>query len=463
MSVLKLATLRPVPAPHEDLARRLAVSAWHRPAIARAQAWLAAGPQRGSLTVRRVPFGELAGWSVTPGSGDLAHDSGRLFAVRGIQVRTNHGHVPLWWQPIIHQPETAIIGFLAKEFDGVLHLLAQVKTEPGNVNPAQLAPTVQATRGGYLRSHAVPYLEYFLQRRGRVLVDVLQSEPGSWVLGRQNRNMVLEVSDDIEHDDGFAWLTLGQIYELMKHPHLVDVDTRTVLACLPLPAGPPTWHGGPATPLSLASGSGHRSGVSGWLARRQAHCQLSTSLVPLNHVLHWHRRPWEICHRTGRYFSVIGVAVTAADAEVPTWCQPLLEPCGDGLVAFVLHRGAEGLRVLVHADVRPGYRQAPEIGPSVRCTPRNFAGSPRRQPEFVDLVLSDDVIVRYDVAQSEEGGRFHHAVTRHLIVEVSDPTPLGTPPDYIWITPAELNDRIRSGSQVNSEARSLFGCLQAVW
>lgn len=121
------------------------------------------------------------------------------------------------------------------------------------------------------------------------------------------------------------------------------------------------------------------------------------------------------------------------------------------------------LRVLVHADVRPGYRQVVEIGPSVRCTPPNFAESPRRQPAFVDLVLSDDVVVHYDVPQSEEGGRFHHAVTRHLIVEVGDPAALGTPPDYFWVTPAELNHRIRSGCQVNSEARSLFACLQAVW
>ena len=468
MSAPKLAALRPAQTVQEDLARRLAVSAWHRPATARLQEWMATCRQRSPQAVRRVPFGELAGWSVAPGSGDLVHDSGRFFAVRGIQVRTNHGHVPQWWQPIIHQPETGILGFLAKEFNGVLHLLAQVKTEPGNVNPAQLSPTVQATRSNYLRAHrgaAVPYLEYFLQRRGQVLVDVLQSEQGSWFLGKQNRNMVLEVTEDIEHDDDFAWLTLGQIYELMRHPNLVNMDTRTVLACLPIRAEPPDWHAGPAAPLSLASGSGaehHRSGMSGWLARRKAHYQLSTSLVPLNHVLDWHRRPWEICHRTGKYFSIVGVAVAATNREVRTWCQPLLQPCGDGLVAFVIHRGAEGLRVLVHADVRPGYRHVVEIGPTVQCTPLNFADSPGRQPEFVDLVLSEDVVVHYDVPQSEEGGRFHHAVTRHLIVEVSDPAALGTPPDYFWITLAELSDRIRSGFQVNIEARSLFACLQTL-
>ena len=40
-----------------------------------------------------------------------------------------------------------------------------------------------------------------------------QSENGSWFLGKRNRNMVVEVLDDVEHDDNFAWLTLGQIHE----------------------------------------------------------------------------------------------------------------------------------------------------------------------------------------------------------------------------------------------------------
>jgi oxidase EvaA len=468
LAMVRPAQLRPAQAQRQDLTRRLAVSARHRAAIARLEAWLADCRQRSPLTVRQVRFGELAGWSFQPGSGDLVHDSGRFFAVRGIEVRTNHGHVPQWWQPIIHQPETGILGFLAKEFDGVLHLLAQVKTEPGNVNPAQLSPTVQATRSNYLRAHhgaAVPYLEYFLQRRGRVLVDVLQSEQGSWFLGKQNRNMVLEVTDDLEHDENFAWLTLGQMYELMKRPNVVNMDTRTVLACLPLSSGPGEGHAGSATPRPPENGwDVERPGpdLTGWLTSRRDHYQLSTSLVPLSRVPDWHRGPETICHRTGKYFNIIGVAVTATNREVRAWCQPLLQPCGDGLVAFVLHRGAEGLRVLAHADVRPGYRHVIEIGPTVQCTPLNFADDPERRPEFLDLVLSEDVVVHYDVTQCEEGGRFHHAITRHLIVEVAEHAAPPLPPDYFWATLTELNNRIRSGCEVNIEARSLFACIQAL-
>jgi oxidase EvaA len=97
----------------------------------------------------------------------------------------------------------------------------------------------------------------------------------------------------------------------------------------------------------------------------------------------------------------------------------------------------------------------------VQCTPANFAHASRR-PEYLDLVLSSDVTVRYDVVQSEEGGRFDHAVTRHLLVEVDQDFPLTTGPDYRWVTLAQLKALMRSSYQVNIEARSLVACLHAL-
>lgn len=399
-----------------------------------------------------MPFERLASWSFAPGSGDLVHDSGRFFSIRGVHVRTNHGHVREWWQPIIHQPEEGILGFLVKELDGVLHFLAQVKVEPGNLNAAQLSPTVQATPSNYLRVHngsSVPFLEHFVERHDRLLVDVPQSENGSWFLGKRNRNMVVEVLDDVEHDDNFAWLTLGQIHELMLRPNLVNMDVRTVLSCLPLPSpGPtPAWS---------------EVQLSEWLAGRRARYELATTLVPLRSVVGWKRRDDEIRHESGNYFRIVGVSVAATNREVRGWCQPLLEPCGPGLAAFVVSRFEDVLHVLARADVRPGYRDTVEIGPTVQCTPRNFASRPEHLPELAELALSDSVVVRYDVPHSEEGGRFRHAVTRHLIVEIDHGAALSTPPDYFWLTPAQLQGRLRTSCQVNIEARSLLACLQAL-
>jgi NDP-hexose 2,3-dehydratase len=457
MSVDVAARLKPERAlPDADLADRLAVSAARRPdGTAPLESWIDARRRRSPFQVERVPFDELHGWRFAPGSGDLVHDSGRFFSVQGIQVQTDYGPVPEWSQPILDQPDRAILGILAREIDGVLHFLMQAKMEPGNENTVQISPTVQATPSNYLRAHngrCASYVEYFAEPgRGRVLVDVLQSEQGSWFRGKRNRNVVMEITGVVEHHDDFVWLTLGELYALLRLPNVVNMDSRTVLSCLPLTA-----------PGSDDLGISSTLEVSSWLTGRKARYELTTSQVPLRSLADWERTSDEIRHSSGRYFSIIGVNVRATNREVRQWCQPLLAPRGEGLVAFIARRIDGVLHVLARADLRPGYRDVVELGPTIQCTPENFDGHPERRPALLDLVLSGDANVRFDVRQSEEGGRFHRAVTRHMIVEVGDDFPLATSADYAWITPAQLQGLIRSSYQVNIEARSLFACLNAM-
>jgi oxidase EvaA len=61
---------------------------------------------------------------------------------------------------------------------------------------------------------------------------------------------------------------------------------------------------------------------------------------------------------------------------------------------------------------------------------------------------------------SEEGGRFHHALTRHLVVEVDDDFPLEVPPDFAWLTMSQLGELARNSYQLDIEARSLLLCLR---
>lgn len=443
----------------EDLADRLAVSARHRPAgTALLEEWIAERRRRRPFAVARVPFDRLEGWRFASGSGDLVHRSGRFFSVQGVHVETDYGPVAEWSQPILDQPDRAILGILAREIDGVLHFLMQAKMEPGNFGTVQISPTVQATPSNYQRAHngrAAPYVEYFAEPgRARVLVDVLQSEQGSWFRGKRNRNVVMEVAADVPHHEDFIWLTLGELYALLRLPNVVNMDSRTVLSCLPLPAGEGAGRDDRALWSSLE--------VASWLTGRKSAYALTTRQVPLRSVAGWTRTEDEIRHETGRYFSIVGVEVTATNREVGHWCQPLLAPRGRGLVAFVARRIEGVLHLLARADLRPGYRDVVELGPTVQCTPENFAGAPERRPAFLDLVLSGDVAVRYDVLQSEEGGRFHHAVTRHMVVEVGEDFPLSVPADFTWVTPAQLKRLVASSYQVNIEARSLLACLHAL-
>ncbi|MDN5805172.1 MAG: NDP-hexose 2,3-dehydratase family protein, partial [Microlunatus sp.] len=202
--------------------------------------WLVQRQSANTMAVERVPLEGLQSWGFDSASGALTHTSGKFFRIEGLSVTATQGARQAWEQPIINQPEVGILGILARKFGGVLHFLMQAKVEPGNPNGIQLAPTVQATVSNYTRAHKgkeVPYLDYFrtpTRRTVRPIVDVRQSEQGSWFLRKRNRNMVVETTDEVPVLDGFAWLTLGDVHDLLSCGDRVSMSARSVLACLPL-------------------------------------------------------------------------------------------------------------------------------------------------------------------------------------------------------------------------------------
>lgn len=441
-------------------------------------AWLDERLAVNRFEVTRIPFEQLTNWHFAPQTGNLVHAAGRFFSVEGLTVRTDYGPVDSWSQPIVNQPEVGILGILVKEFDGVLHCLMSAKMEPGNVNTLQLSPTVQATRSNYTRAHqgaATLYLEHFVQpTRGRVLVDVLQSEQGSWFHRKSNRNMVVEVTEDIAVEPDFCWLTLGQVLDLMAHDNIVNMDARTVLSCLPF--APPTAEhlGEPAADLRRASfarsldpdpGGYEIAELLSWFTEAKTRYFLHAERIPLRSIPGWHRTPTEIAHDEGRYFRVIAASVAATNREVAQWSQPLIEPLEDGLVALLVTEIDGVLHALMHIRVEPGYLDIIEMAPTVQCTVANYRGLPSGQhPPFLDRVLAaGPAQILYDTLLSEEGGRFYHAQNRYQIIEVAEPFPLPPDPDFRWVTLGQLGELLRHSHYLNVQARSLVASLHSLW
>ncbi|TNY36126.1 NDP-hexose 2,3-dehydratase family protein [Thermomonospora catenispora] len=448
------ATASPVPrsdaAIRERLARSLAAPEGVDIATSDVPGWLEAQRRSRGATVRRIPFAELGHWSFAADTGDLRHRSGRFFTIEGLHAVRPEVQ---WRQPIIVQPEIGVLGILAKEFDGVLHFLMQAKLEPGNPNLVQLSPTVQATRSNYTKAHggaAVKYLEHFLDPDPeRVITDVLQSEHGAWFYRKRNRNMIVEATGDVPVEEGFRWLTLGQIAALLRADNVVNMDARTVLASAPL-ARP--------EPAALSSDSALLS----WFTGERARHDLRVRRTPLREATGWRRDEHSIHRPDGRFFRVVAVAVEGADREVPGWTQPLIEPVGPGIVGFACRRFGGVPHVLVHARVEGGLLEAVELAPTVQCTPANYAHLPaERRPPFLDLMLNASPDrVRYSAVHSEEGGRFLNAESRYLIVETDEATtPAQPPPGYHWVTVDQLNLLSGRGRHVNVQARSLLAVL----
>ncbi|WP_017579249.1 NDP-hexose 2,3-dehydratase family protein [Nocardiopsis valliformis] len=427
---------------------------------------------RAPMRVTRRPLEELEGWSLHADSGQIRHESGRFFSIGGVDVEMPGADVPRWTQPIIHQPETGVLGILVKRFAGVAHLLMQAKTEPGNRGGFQLSPTVQATRSNFTgvhRGRAVPYVDRFLNAAPeRVIADVRQSEQGTWFVRKHNRNMVVEATDEVEVLDGFVWLTLGQVYRLLSEDNLVNMDARTVLACL-LPSGPDPG-------ALLCDGDGFREAlvrsclpgsrplhgideILGWISCVRSMTEVSVTSVPLGDVRGWRWEDGRISHGLGRHFDVIGVRVRARGREVVGWDQPMFAARGVGTAAFLVARIRGLLHVLVRTRVEPGYADVAELGPTVQYGPV-WEGRPE-PPFFREVLGASADRIRFDTVLSEEGGRFFHTRNRYMIVEAA-PGEVSAAPGFRWVTLHQLSELVRHSHYLNVEARTLMACLYSL-
>ncbi|APE24782.1 MULTISPECIES: NDP-hexose 2,3-dehydratase family protein [Streptomyces] len=423
--------------------------------------WLDGRRRANTFRVDKIPFDALDGWSFDEEDGNLVHRSGRFFTVEGLHVVEEdgpYGDGPYrsWYQPVIKQPEVGILGILAKEFDGVLHFLMQAKMEPGNPNLLQLSPTVQATRSNYTKAHRggdVKYIEYFTgAEHGTVIADSLQSEHGAWFFHKSNRNMIVEATGEVPLLDDFCWLTLGQLGELLHQDNVINMDARTVLSCVPYE--------------DADAGRALLSDVQllSWFTGERSRHDVRARRVPLRELPGWKQGEETIEHEEGRHFKVVAVSVQAGNREVTSWTQPLIEPVGLGVAAF-LTRDFDGVpHYLVHARVEGGFLDTVELAPTVQYTPGNYAHLPTdERPPFLDLVLdTDPARVRYEAVHSEEGGRFLNAESRYLLVEADETqAPADPPPGYAWATAAQLTSLTRHGHYLNVQARTLLACVHA--
>lgn len=424
------------------------------------------------MRVDRVPIRALAGWSLGGEPAALSHRSGRFFSVGGLRVRTDFGPVRSWDQPIIHQPEIGILGILTRVANGAREYLMQAKQEPGNIDGAQVSPTLQATFSNYTQAHGgsrPDFLDYFTGARpARVLVDQLQGEQGSRYLRKRNRNVIIEIDDAPDGGERFRWMSYAELCDLLGRPNLVNMDTRTVLACQPRALHGPEEHArdsfSRAVAESASAGARPRhsdDALRGWLAALQDGHVVDLETRGLDALEGWHVGEMAIARDDGRYFSVIGVSVTGGTREVASWEQPLIAHDGHGLNGFVLQRINGTLHFLVRACLYPGNQFRFELGSTVsRSNAVSCFGAPDAPP-YLDLFRDPPrAWTRYDQVQSEEGGRFFHYENRYVLIEAPEDEPLDETPAHRWMTLAQLEAFVAAGL-VNIEGRNLLACLGA--
>ena len=433
-----------------------------------ALAWLYQKREETTVNIKQIPFAELTNWGFDD-DGNLRHHSGKFFSIEGVEVTTNQGWQKQWSQPIINQPEIGYLGIITKKIDDVLYFLMQAKIEPGNVNYVQLSPTLQATKSNYTQVHkgnAPLYLEYFQSSERKVLIDQLQSEQGARFLKKRNRNIIILVEDEIDILDNFCWLTLGQINKLMTMDNVVNMDTRTVVAGIPLSetlfesmkrsenSRTAVMH----ARLESEDRSLHsRVELISWITSQKTHYEMDTRPIPMDDVQNWVKDDFCIQHPSGNFFSVIATEVEIGNREVQRWTQPIIKPAQDGIIAFLTYRFNRLTHFLVQAKVEVGNFDIVELAPSVQCITGSYKkANPEDQPPFLENILNaDPAKVLFDSKQSEEGGRFYREQNRSIVIDLNE-MPESIPKNYIWMSYDQLKTFIQFNNYLNIQSRSLL-------
>lgn len=431
--------------------------------------------------IDQIPFSALKNWSFDTETGNLVHVSKKFFSIEGIHVKTNWGNVNEWEQPIINQPEVGFLGIITKKINGVLYFLMQAKIEPGNINAVQISPTLQATKSNYTKVHLgnpPAYLDYFIEDRTdvNVLLDQLQSEQGARFLKKRNRNIIIEVTSDIEVKDEFCWLTLGQIKELLTYDNIINMDTRTVISGIPF---------GSVETLNQIDNFQQSNSfendlliseldpkntlnsiedIISWITKLKAFAELEVHSIPLKNVKYWQKDDMSLFHKDRKYFEVIAVNAEIGNREVATWTQPLVKSAQEGLIAFIIKKINGVYHFLVQAKMESGNFDIIELAPSVQCLTGNYRkGQNEYEVPYIDFVLNPEKYgakVHYSTFQSEEGGRFYKEQNKNMIVEVYDDFDLDD--KFNWMTLNQIKTFIKFNNYLNIQSRSLLSAVKFV-
>ncbi|MFS1512887.1 NDP-hexose 2,3-dehydratase family protein [Chengkuizengella sp. SCS-71B] len=428
--------------------------------------------------IKNISFHEMDKWFFDH-SGNLKHESGKFFVIQGMKIK-DQVHKKLLYRPIINQPEHGILGLIMKEEDGAKYLLVQLKIEPGNVNFIQVSPTVQATESNYTQVHSgksVPYLEYFTNsNNSKVIFKQLQSELGNKFYAKRNYNMIAELAEgyQIKLRPDFYWISLGEIFDLLRKPNLINMDLRSIISCFSFSnhnldnkkysdkledsERMMKWniHG----KMLLQSALNHKGAVNSlehinaWLLDLKKKKRFEIEMISLNELLDkgWNKNNKRIFNHNYDEFEVNYLKIHIENREVNTWSQPIVVDHQVKLNGFIVKKINGLYHFLAQACEQYGYHDGVEIGPTVHNV---SSYSSVAYMDFFQNAKNEKIL--YSQILSEEGGRFYHCQNQYMIIFIEDEIKIKN--GFKWVTLYQLKEMLKNECFVNVEARTIISCV----
>lgn len=201
--------------------------------------------------------------------------------------------------------------------------------------------------------------------------------------------------------------------------------------------------------------------VALWVAERRAQRSLLTKFKPLSDLDGWEQEAesGNIRHTSGRFFTLTGIHVRHRYQEREVeWDQPIIDQPEVGILGILVKVIDGVLHFCLQAKEEPGNLHGVQLSPTVQATYSNYTQSHGgSRPLFIDHFLTPAAEkVLYAKLQSEDGGRFLYKLNRNMIVQVGSQELATLPPEFIWLTLAQIARLLQQDNLLHATTRSVL-------
>ncbi len=400
--------------------------------------WLKINRTKNKLQIKKTEINKLNQWRFN--NKKISHVKNNFFNIQAFRFKKNNTK---WYQPLIIQKESGILGIIKKKINNHDFYLLQAKNEPGNIGGLQISPTVQATKSNYLRKHGgkkTPYIKFFKKKnkKNKIISKSLLSEQGTRFLEKFNNNILVETKEKFFKRKNFFWFSKDDIKKALNRKNLLNMDTISVFSSI-------IKKNSFDKPLNTI----------GFIKKKLTHFEKRNKIfkkkINFNNLVGWNVDKSKIFDINKKFFSIFFLSIIARQREVTKWDQPIISDFSFSINCFITCKVKNTMHYLLKISAEPGLKM-PKFTTTI-CE-RNIQKNFIKKLPMMNFFSKKKT--KLDVIYSDEGGRFYKNESRNMVSLISYDKILFSNINYVWASHNQMIELIKR-NQVTIEARNLFG------
>lgn len=202
--------------------------------------------------------------------------------------------------------------------------------------------------------------------------------------------------------------------------------------------------------------------VLAWIQSRNHDVEVRVEQVPFTSLKGWcfDEETGNLCHESGKFFSIVGIDVYKNQDAVQCWQQPIVNQPEVGYLGIICKEFNGTLYFLLQAKIEPGNVNCVQLSPTLQATRSNYScvhGG--RKPAYLDYfrnVRPEQIVL--DQLQSEQGARFFRKRNRNIIIHIAEDVEVGE--DFRWLTLGQIKALMNCDNVVNMDTRTVLSGLR---